>query len=102
MEPPPPNLAPQNEPLAIAALVTGILSIVFSAVCGLFSLPLSIAAVVLGFLARGKIAKSGGTLTGSGMALAGIITGVVGLLIFGAAIVIGILLAVASAAGSGH
>ena len=39
------------------------------------SIPVGIAAVVLGFMARRDIEQSGGTQSGSGMGLAGIITG---------------------------
>jgi len=54
--------------LAIASLVCGIV--------GCFTIT-AIAAVVLGFVARNQIEKSGGTQQGSGMALAGIILGFV-------------------------
>ena len=54
---------------AVSSLVLGILS--------LFCLgPLmGIPAIVCGHISRGKILRSGGTLTGSGMALAGLIMG---------------------------
>jgi len=54
--------------LAIASLVCGIV--------GCFTIT-AIVAVVLGFVARNQIEKSGGTQQGSGMALAGIILGFV-------------------------
>ena len=52
--------------LAIASLVCGIV--------GCFTIT-AIVAIVLGFVARNQIEKSGGTQQGSGMALAGIILG---------------------------
>lgn len=60
---------PRNEGAAIAAMVTGIVGVVF---CGIV---LGVVALVLGITSRGKIQKSNGQLTGGGMALAGIILG---------------------------
>ena len=54
--------------MAIASLVCGIV--------GCFTIT-AIVAIVLGFVARNQIEKSGGTQQGSGMALAGIILGFV-------------------------
>jgi hypothetical protein len=54
--------------LAIASLVCGIL--------GCFTIT-AIVAVVLGFVSRNQIERTGGTQQGSGMALAGIILGFV-------------------------
>ena len=61
-------------------MVLGILSVV---VCWCFGLGgiLAIAAVVLGFVSRSQISDSGGLQKGDGMALAGIITGGVGVLL---------------------
>ncbi|TME42206.1 MAG: hypothetical protein E6I61_03780 [Chloroflexi bacterium] len=67
------------------AMVLGILSLCLlplACCCGVVELiviPLGIAAVVLGFMARNRIAASQGTMGGSGKALAGIITGGTGL-----------------------
>lgn len=63
---------------ATAALIVGIASLVLSFCC------LGIAgviALVLGVKARNEISASGGRQTGDGMALAGIITGAVAVLI---------------------
>ncbi len=67
----PPTLAPrQNCGLAIASLVLGIAGFV------LCLGPLAgIPAVICGHKAQSKIRKSGGMLTGDGIALAGLITG---------------------------
>lgn len=75
MDTPPPYPAPaQKSGLSIASLVLGILSLV----C--FSLLAGIPAIICGHVARAKIKKSGGRLTGAGMALAGLIMGYVSLL----------------------
>lgn len=55
---------------AVASLVCGIL---------FFIVPVAIAAVVLGHLSLSDIRKSGGRLVGSGMAMAGLILGYMGL-----------------------
>jgi hypothetical protein len=62
--------------MAVASLVLGILSLVPLV---LFNLPLSILALVFGFVARGQIAASGGRQGGSGLALAGTLCGAIGL-----------------------
>lgn len=64
--------------LAVAALVVGILSLPFAFACGSGVL-FGIVAIVLGFLGRKK-ANEEMAGNGAGMALAGIITGVLGLL----------------------
>lgn len=64
----PPSLR-KNSGLAIASLVLGLLGL-----CCPFFLP-SIAAIVCGHIARGKIKSSGGALEGAGLALAGLILG---------------------------
>lgn len=51
---------------AIASLICGLLGFIF---------PAAIAAVILGHISRSEIRKSGGQLTGSGMALVGLIFG---------------------------
>jgi hypothetical protein len=66
-----PAAAPRTPGKAIAALVCGIISLIIGGII------LGIIAVVLGSLARKEIAENPG-LTGSGMALAGIITGSIG------------------------
>jgi hypothetical protein len=69
--------APRSEPLAIAALVCGIVAIPF---CGL-GIVLGILGLVFGIIAIRKIDRSQGALTGRGLALAGAICGGVGLAI---------------------
>ncbi|HEY2369298.1 MAG TPA: DUF4190 domain-containing protein [Polyangiaceae bacterium] len=78
---------PQNDGKAIASLVLGILSLV-----GCVGMLAGIPAIILGFMSRRDIARSGGTMGGDGLALGGIITGIlstllsVGLIIFYVAI----------------
>ena len=64
--------------LAIVSLVTGILS--FLQCCNFFIMP--IVAVVTGILAKKEIKQKPDQLTGDGLALAGIILGVLGFLIY--------------------
>jgi Domain of unknown function (DUF4190) len=72
--------------LGVAALVIGIISIPFSfiVVGGVFGL----FAIILGFAGRSRVKK--GAANNPGVALAGIITGFVALLVAGAILVIGI------------
>ena len=71
---PPPLSQPRKEsPLAICSLVFGILSLVCCA-----SFLTGIPAILCGHAARKRIRNSGGSLTGRGLALAGLITGYLG------------------------
>jgi hypothetical protein len=62
--------------LAIASLILGILSVPL-AVCYGCGIVFAIAAMITGFIARNQIKQSGGRQSGSGMALAGLILGIV-------------------------
>ncbi len=85
--PPPPGYGQQSpyggaQPqstsvMSIISLVTGILGIFPCCTIGVFS----IAAIVLGVLGKKEIAESQGTKKGAGMAQAGLITGIVGLVL---------------------
>lgn len=66
---------------ATASLVTGITTLVLSWCCG-FGL-LGVVSIVLGFKARAEIRSSGGSQRGEGLALGGIVTGVIAV-VFGA------------------
>jgi Domain of unknown function (DUF4190) len=83
--------APKNDGMAVAALVCGIVAIPFF--CGI-GLILGVLGLVFGIIAMRKIDRSGGMLTGRGMALAGAICGGVGVAInviyWGAAILVAI------------
>lgn len=70
---------------ATASLVTGVASLVLSWCCGLGIA--GIVAIVLGVKARREIAASGGRLKGDGIALSGIVTGAI-------AVVLGLLILV--------
>src|SRR5712692_5059811 len=97
-QPQPYPMVPGGMPMeasgATVSMILGIIAVVLAPLgcfCGglleIVALPLGIVAVVLGFRARSRIAQSQGTLGGSGKALAGLITGFVGIgwsLIWGA------------------
>lgn len=65
---------PKTSALAIWSLVLGILSITCLWICG------TVPAVICGVMALSRINKSAGALTGQGLAIAGIVTGGVGIL----------------------
>jgi uncharacterized protein DUF4190 len=69
-------VGPRTDGLAIGALITGILAVVCFWIC--LGLILGPAAAIMGFISRQRIAASGGTVTGGGLALAGMILGIVG------------------------
>src|SRR5262249_32631899 len=81
---------PVTDHRAVASLALGILSLS----CG--GLFLGIPAVLFGFTARKHIERSGGAATGTGMALAGIITGFLGT---GASIIVALVAALSIALG---
>ncbi len=86
---------PQStSPLAIISLVTGIIGILC---CNYFVL--SIAAIVTGVIGRKQIAASSGAQKGDGMAKAGLILGIVGIVL---GIIIWILYAVGVSGGFGQ
>ena len=60
--------------IAITSLVLGIIGLLTIWLCGLGAL-FAIPAVICGHIGSARIKKSGGTLAGSGLALAGLITG---------------------------
>jgi hypothetical protein len=73
--PPPPQPVPRTAPIAIWSLVLAILSFT----CGwLFT---AIPAVICGHLARSRIRKSSGALSGMGIATAGLILGYIALVL---------------------
>ncbi len=73
---PPPAGQAQNQTLAIISLVSGILSLA----CCWFIIP-GIAAVVTGFMAKNKAEQNPNEFGGRGLALGGIITGAISLLL---------------------
>ncbi len=93
-QPPPTGVQGENKTLAIVALVLGILSI---PCCGFLT---GIPAVIVGFMAKGKAENSPQEFGGRGLALAGIITGVVGTILSIALTIIQILLGGLGAIGN--
>ena len=96
-QPPPPGppygappAAPQNEMLAQVSLGTGIAALVMNCCCGWFSPLLGIAALVTGFLAIKKINESNGLLGGKTLAIAGMVCGGLGIVLFGVMMAIGV------------
>ncbi|MFM8271550.1 MAG: DUF4190 domain-containing protein [Gemmata sp.] len=69
--------------LAIASLILGIFSIILACCCGLFSLPVSIAALVCGALGMKNP-------EGKGMAVAGLVLGIIAIVLAIINVVIGI------------
>jgi len=65
--------------LAYVALVTGVVSLAFNLfLFGLPALLLGPAAAIMGYVSRRRVTNSQGTLGGGGIALAGLLLGVVG------------------------
>lgn len=79
--PPPPGYAPvpATNGKATASMITGVSTLVLSWCCGLGLL--GVVAVFLGVRARTEIRLAGGAESGEGLAVAGIVTGVLAVLI---------------------
>ena len=76
-----PGAVPGRNQKALISMILGIVGLLGTCLCGIFAAgPLGIAAIVLGVLGRNEIASKPGE-TGNGMALAGIILGVVALIL---------------------
>jgi hypothetical protein len=78
---------PKQDTLAIVALVIGCISVPCCQALG-------VVALVLGFVSRSRIRQSGGALTGENLALAGIITGGIGLALFAVTLLLQVVMAV--------
>ncbi len=65
---------PRTDGMAIASLICGIVGIVCFVIC--LGVILGPVAAILGYISRQRVASSGGTLAGGGLALAGLILGV--------------------------
>ncbi len=68
----------RTDGLAIGALITGIASLVCSFLC--FGIALGPAAAIMGYISRQRIAAGGGSVVGGGLAIAGLVLGIVGFL----------------------
>jgi hypothetical protein len=68
----------------------GVVSLFFGICCQPLALVGGIGAIVLGFMARHRIADSGGAVAGAGMAIAGMVTG--GLAVLGSIAVMALFL----------
>ena len=90
--------APRTDGLAIGALITGILAVVCFWIC--LGLILGPAAAIMGFISRQRIAASGGTVGGGGLALAGMILGIVGFVLTAAEVIWWIFVASATSTSS--
>ena len=71
----------RTDGLAIGSLITGIFGVVCSFIC--LGILLGPAAAIRGYISRRRIAASGGPVGGGGIALAGLIVGIVGFAISG-------------------
>jgi hypothetical protein len=93
---PPAGTAGQNKTLAIVSLVCGILSLI----CCSWFIP-GIAAIVMGFIARSKANSDPANYGGAGLALGGIITGALSLVLGVIVIILYFAGALAGVIGSG-
>jgi hypothetical protein len=71
---------PKFHPLAITSMILGIVSIP-SCCCWFLGMPMSVAGLVLGIIAMSKIKNNPMVSKGGGMAIAGIATSAVGLIL---------------------
>jgi hypothetical protein len=69
----------QNQTLPTVALALGIISMLFACCYG--GIPLGAAALIVGFLGLKNVNESPMEYSGRGLAIGGIVTGVIGLLI---------------------
>ena len=70
---------PALEPMATASLICGVVGLGMLCCCGMFTLLLSPAAIILGLVSLGRIRGNPQEYTGAGLAWAGIATGGLGL-----------------------
>lgn len=71
-----------SDPLAIASLATGASGVVFNCCCGPLSVALGLTAVVLGLVSISRINAEPERFGAKGMAISGIATGVVAMLVY--------------------
>lgn len=82
-------------------MVCGIVGLV--GLCGYgFGVILSIVAIVLGAISRKAIDQSQGQLGGRGMAVAGLVTGIIGVVLFVIGMIVVIIIAIAASTSSSY
>lgn len=86
-----PPMGPRVSPLAIVSLVTGILSLPLTFCCCLFSVPLSLVAIICGAIAIPQC-RPGGPYTGRGLAVAGLTLGLIAILLIVGMIILQVVL----------
>lgn len=74
------DTGPKNNPLAIASLVLGIISVPTIFCCGL-GIITAILAIIFGCFSLGAIRRSDGSQAGSGLAVAGLVIGIIAIVI---------------------
>jgi hypothetical protein len=86
-----PGFGPPNAStgLAVGALVSGIIAIPTTCCCSILSLPLAVAAVIMGGVALSKAKAQPHLYGGKGMAVAGLICGAVAIVMAIAALALG-------------
>jgi hypothetical protein len=72
---------PQQNQMAMWSMISGIVGIPLALCCSFVGIVPAIIALSLGIISRNQIRDSHGAQTGDGMALAGVITGAVGLVL---------------------
>ena len=87
-----------SHPKAATAMVFGILGVVFGLSCGIGGL-LGIPGILQGRKARDEIDAEPGRYSGRSQAVAGIVTGTIGVVIAGLVIVLGVVLVILGASG---
>ncbi|MFW5713065.1 MAG: DUF4190 domain-containing protein [Brevefilum sp.] len=85
----------QTSTLAILSLIAGILSVIFLILLcvpclRIFTIIFGLAASIMGFISLRQINTAEGSLTGRGMAIAGLVTGLVSLLLVIVLLIIGV------------
>jgi hypothetical protein len=91
--------SPRTDGLAIGSLIVGIISILCVPAC--LGILLGPAAAIMGFVSRQRVTASGGTLGGGGMALAGLILGIIGFVLSVVAFFVWISFIVTSSSSTG-
>jgi hypothetical protein len=69
----------RTEPLAFWSLVLAIPFLIFGWLLSFFGLPIGVLAIIFGHVARSRIRKSGGAVSGMRMALAGLVVAYIGI-----------------------